>query len=697
MKKLIGIIVIVVIGLVWSNKMLAIPINLDSLRTEIRNLPDDTLKVIKLVDLSKKYSKNNADTAKNLVNLAINLAQKLNYTYGYAYSLKQQGGVYKYKSEYDSSLYFYNKALALFDSLANDSQKARVLNGMGNIYKRKGNYEQAIDHFMKSLELSRQIHDTVMISALYNNMAVLFFNMDDNYEQSLEYHLLNLELLKKIKNDGDIFTCLMNIGNVYKAMNDYENALGYYKLSFTYLNEQSNKYDKMLLVHNMGVLYERLEKYDLAIQNYYKAIELQKEIGNKSTLVFSLQGIGNILLAKGNILEGVKYLKESYQIAADIGDLKKQSKVAYALKEAYEKQGLYKESLHYLEIVDEIEDSVYSMDYIKAVTLLEQKYEAEKREQQIAFLEKEQEIQKLELAKKDSEAKQKSLQRNILIIILAFSMVFVLYVLNMNKKRRKRNVLLIKQNKKITEQRNKITKQNKELTESNKTKDRLFQIIAHDLRGPLVSVDSITQLIPYWIEEQDYDSLKKLSKTLEVSVNNVLSLIDNLLNWALSQQGKFPYQPENLKLKKAISESVKIYQPIAKIKNIEIQFKTDQELVAFADRNMFFTVMRNLLNNAVKFTPDGGDITIGMSHNAQFAKVWVQDSGIGISKDKKQEVFEFANGNKMGTKGELGKGLGLFFCKEFVALNNGEIFVDSSPNQGTKITFTLPLFNIAEN
>ena len=217
------------------------------------------------------------------------------------------------------------------------------------------------------------------------------------------------------------------------------------------------------------------------------------------------------------------------------------------------------------------------------------------------------------------------------------------------------------------------------------------------MRSPLVSIDSVTQLIPYWIEEQDYESLKKLSSTLELSVQNVLSLIDNLLNWALSQQGKFPYSPENLKLVENISEAIDIYKPIAEIKNIDLKFKHSKNVIVFADRNMLFTVMRNLLNNAIKFTPEEGSIEVGIDSNNQFAKIWVKDSGIGISEDKKEKVFELANGHENGTKGEVGKGLGLFFCKEFVNINNGDIFIESQKSKGTTITFTLPLFSIVEN
>jgi len=697
MKRFVGIVIVVCFGLTQSVNCHAIPINIDSLRLEVRAMPDDTLKVIKLADLSKKYIKYQIDTSYNLSLSSVRLSQKLEYKYGNAYAFKQLGLVYKYLTEYDSALVYYFKSLNLFKDLNVISEKARLLNRIANIYKRQGKFEESLDIFLSALDISITINDSVLISAIYNNVGVLYYDMA-YYDKALDYQMLNLAFEKERGSTNNIATILMNIGNIYKTKEYYDQAAEYYKQALVYLEKEGSKYDQLLLLHNMGAIYEENYKLTTALEYYNKALALEKEINYKELTVYTLQGIGNVYIKMGNFNVGIRYLENSYDLAEKIGDLRKMHVLSSNLYKEYEKHGDYKKSFQYLKKYVQIEDSIFAVEGKKQIVELEQKYEAEKRQQQIAFLEKEKEIQQLQLSKSKLESKQKSLQRNILILILIFASGFVFFMLKENKKRKKKNLLLVKQNKKITEQRTEIGKQNDSLLESNKTKDQLFQIIAHDLRGPMVSVDSITQLIPFWVEEQDYESLKKLSKTLELSVNNVLSLIDNLLNWALNQQGKFPYKPENLRLKKSISESIEVYRPIAEIKNIELKFEVSKDVIVFADRNMFFTVMRNLLNNAVKFTPEGGIITIGIGSNAQFAKVWVKDSGIGISEEKKNEVFSFANNkHELGTQGETGKGLGLFFCKEFVSMNNGDIFVDSEPGEGTTITFTLPLFNIAEN
>ncbi|MGM0505551.1 MAG: sensor histidine kinase, partial [Bacteroidota bacterium] len=299
--------------------------------------------------------------------------------------------------------------------------------------------------------------------------------------------------------------------------------------------------------------------------------------------------------------------------------------------------------------------------------------------------------------KNEIENKQAKFQRTVLIIAIIIAICLIFYLWNESKKRKKINQLLSLQNKKIGSQRVEIAKQNSELLEANKTKDKLFQIIAHDLRSPLISIDSIAQLIPIWIEEKDHDSLKKLSNTLELSVTNLLTLIDNLLNWALSQQGKIPYNPAMVNVKELVAEAVKLYKSSADLKNIELIDEVKEDILIFADKNMIHTVIRNLLNNAIKFTPENGKIYLGASVKNNKAQLWVKDTGIGIKEEHKEKMFEIAHGNGSGTKGETGKGLGLFFCKEFVEMNHGEIFMDSKINKGTTVSFTLPLYNTSVN
>ncbi|MFO7829255.1 MAG: tetratricopeptide repeat-containing sensor histidine kinase [Bacteroidales bacterium] len=703
MKKLFlfFIIQLVVFGF-FSNKK-CFGSNLDSLKRVILSMPDDTAKVDKLTDLSYKTYKNNTDSALSIVQKAILIAENIDYTEGYASALSQLGVVYKYQSEYDSALFYYNKSLAIFDSLGLDYERAVNLNRLGNVYKRYGSFDQSIDCFLKALEIFESLNDTLRTGFVLNNLGVLYYDLG-NYDESLRYYHLNLELRKKAGITAGLHTAYMNIGNVYNALaflrsnpEYYHKAIEYFLQAMYYLDNESNKYDRFLILHNIAVNSEQLGKFDDAKKYALQAIELGKEIGVKETMVYSIQCLGNTYIKEGDYAKGIKYLNESYALAKEIKDIRKQHRLSKNLFEVYERLGNSEQALQYLKDYVYYEDSVFSLNRKAQIVELEKKFEAKQKEQQIALLKKDKDLQEMELAKKEIESRQNKLQRAVLIFAIIIAIGLSGYFWVENKKRKKVNELLSLQNKKINKQRTEIATQNSELQESNKTKDKLFQIIAHDLRSPLISIDSISQLIPMWIDEQDYDSLKKLSKTLELSVNNLLTLIDNLLNWALSQQGKFPYKPDMANVKELISDALDLYKSVAALKNIKLVNQVKNDILVFADKNMIHTVLRNLLNNAIKFTPEGGKVYVGASVKTDMVELWIKDTGIGINKKYKEKVFEISNGNGNGTKGETGKGLGLFFCKEFVKINNGEIFIDSEVNKGTTITFTLPLYNPSNN
>lgn len=677
--------------------------NLDSLKNVILKLPDDTNKVDRLTDLSYKTYKNSTDSALSIAQEAIRIADNINYTKGYASALSQLGVVYKYQSEYDSALFYYNKSLTIFDSLGLDYEIATNLNRLGNIYKRYGSFDQSIDCFLKALDIFERINDTLRTTFVLNNLGVLYNDLRI-FDESLKYFQLNLDLRNNAGMTDYIHTVYMNIGNVYYELayekskpEYYQKAIEYFLQAMHHLNDESNKYDRFLILHNLATNSEQLGKFDDAKKYALQAIELGKEVGVKETMVYSIQCLGNTYIKDGDYVKGIKYLNESYELAKEIKDIRKQHRLSRNLFEVYERLGHSEKALQYLKDYVYYEDSVFSLNRKAQIVELEKKYEAKQKEQEIELLRKDKELQEMELAKKEIESRQNKLQRAVLIFAIIIAIGLSLFYWTENKKRKRVNELLSLQNKKINKQRTEIAKQNNELQETNKTKDKLFQIIAHDLRSPLISIDSISQLIPMWIEEQDYDSLKKLSKTLELSVNNLLTLIDNLLNWALSQQGKFPYKPDMANVKELISETLELYKSVAALKDIKLINKVKDDILIFADKNMIHTVLRNLLNNAIKFTPEGGKVFVGSSVKTNMVELWVKDTGIGINKKYKEKVFDISNGNGNGTKGETGKGLGLFFCKEFVKINNGEIYIDSEVNKGTTITFTLPLYNPSNN
>lgn len=238
-------------------------------------------------------------------------------------------------------------------------------------------------------------------------------------------------------------------------------------------------------------------------------------------------------------------------------------------------------------------------------------------------------------------------------------------------------------------------KDNQKLQELNKSKDKFFSIIAHDLKGPFGGLQQIGELL--WLNKSEISDEKrdKLTKALYQNSKNTFNLLDNLLKWANANSGLIVYEPSPINLREIILKNINLFESIAKKKNINLSSKIDDDIVAFADYNMIDTVVRNLISNAIKFTEANGKIEIIINNIDKKNKTFtiaIIDNGVGLDEDSQLKIFELNSiVSTFGTNNEIGTGLGLKLCKEFLTINKGEIWIESKINIGTTVYFSLPL------
>jgi len=237
-----------------------------------------------------------------------------------------------------------------------------------------------------------------------------------------------------------------------------------------------------------------------------------------------------------------------------------------------------------------------------------------------------------------------------------------------------------------------IKTQNEELQLLNNTKNKFFSIIAHDLRGPIGSMDSFLDVIIANLESNTREELLKNISLLKNSTRQTFSLLENLLTWARSQRDEIPYEPAWNNLRFIIDECVSIFKIKADAKKIRYISYLHQDLYCFFDAEMIRTILRNLINNATKYTRINSTIEISATKNEQNVVVSIKDTGIGINAKIKEKLFRIDS--KMpsaeGTNGEKGTGLGLILCYEFIKKHNGNIWVESEPEKGSTFRFSLP-------
>lgn len=240
-----------------------------------------------------------------------------------------------------------------------------------------------------------------------------------------------------------------------------------------------------------------------------------------------------------------------------------------------------------------------------------------------------------------------------------------------------------------------LNEKESQLRELISTKDKLFSIIAHDLRSPFNAILGFSKLLIEDTKDLEVDESKKQLKIINSSAKSTLILLDNLLNWSKAQTGQIIYKPQKANLSVIIREILEVSNSIAKLKNISLNYIQTDEIEVFADLDMLKTILRNLISNAVKYTHSNGKIDISAVRNQNNIKITVSDNGVGMSEDTRNKLFKIdTNVTTTGTLNEKGSGLGLVLCKEFVEKHSGVIWVESELGKGSAFVFSLPLDNI---
>ncbi len=243
-----------------------------------------------------------------------------------------------------------------------------------------------------------------------------------------------------------------------------------------------------------------------------------------------------------------------------------------------------------------------------------------------------------------------------------------------------------------------LQKTENQLKEINITKDKFFSIISHDLRGPLNSITGLLQILIAYTDSFSKEELQDFARNMDKSVKNLLDLLTNLLRWSQTQSGQIEYRPQSVDLQMVVNNTVNLLEVAASNKNLQVSVNIAKAIKVYADLDMLSFILRNLIHNAIKFTYTGGQIHIYSTLKDKEVEISVTDNGKGISKHDIDKLFKIDSCyTTAGTAKEIGTGLGLILCSEFIEKNGGSIFVESELKKGTSFRFTLPHVTISQS
>jgi two-component system, sensor histidine kinase and response regulator len=279
---------------------------------------------------------------------------------------------------------------------------------------------------------------------------------------------------------------------------------------------------------------------------------------------------------------------------------------------------------------------------------------------------------------------------NAYLVNEALAIIYIFYGLYLIKTENNNYQFSIeKQKEEMSFQANLMKLQAAELTELNSLKNKLFSVISHDLKAPMYAMRNFFhQAREHKLPARE---IRQMLPDVINDLNYTTGLLENLLHWAKSQMQSDKVRPQELGMNGIIEEVIQVLRLQADAKKIVIERKTDLPVFAYADRDMITLVVRNILSNALKYTPPGGRIIVGTNTYDCFAEIYIKDSGLGISPEEMKKINENNFYTTRGTASEAGTGLGLMLCKEFLLRNQGRMMIESEPGAGSTFSFTLPL------
>lgn len=629
--------------LFFSLKIIAIALafqtksRVDSLITSLKSIENqkDT-QYVNLLNLLA-FELRNTDNQKALAYglEAEELAEKLNYAKGLMKAKSHLGWIFYRRDDTQNSFSYAIQALQMAKKLDDVEEQINNLNTIGTIYSDQKEYDLAIRHLQEAIQLSNSKKFPYLYSRSYNNLAYAYIEKNE-LDSAFFYTEKALEIGKENNFPYTISFALRNLGDIYKRKQEYKKALEAYQQVIGYAKEYENNFMLISTYTKIASIYLQTDQDELALKYLLMGID----IGKKYHFPYELH--------------------LAYKLLSDL----------------YNKEQDIKNAFYYQSLYVQLRDSIYKIE--KQTYLFENEFT--KKEKQA--LSKENIIKQAEIIKKNTWL--------VVTFFLLFATgVFALLLFRSMNQKKEAYKIVLQQRNEIAEQNEKIKLQAEHLQQLNRTKDKILAIISHDFRNPIANLQNSLKLF----ETQNIDTkdILLITRALSKNIDIVQNTLDSLLHWAYAQMDGLRTQKEVFDIREVILELHEFFKLDLFKKQIVLDCQIMPHTLVYADPNQVILILRNLIANAIKFTPKKGKIILWAKEKHEERLICVSDTGIGIDKEKIKTLFDIDKViSTKGTEGEKGTGLGLLLCKEFVEKNGGIIWAESQVGKGTDFYFTLP-------
>lgn len=567
---------------------------------------------------------------------------------------EQLGEVHESNYDAPQAAEAYHNAIVLHKAQGIFSKVPALLYKHASMAIYAGDYNNALTSLEEILSGVKQKPDDVLRARTLMQIGVVNF-FQQKWDEALYFYRQALAAAEKLKNRQGVSIAYNNIANIYQKKGESATALSYYDKAIAIQRQEKDSASMCNCLMNMGTIYmqQGLQRKGMATLN--EALSISQAVGDHEIEALTYMNLARAHAFQNDHGKASEMLYRAEALSEQTGYKQVLHEVLTTGSNLFKQAGDYTKAYSYLARAMALGDSLTNQQLKEKTKELEVRYKTAEREAELQI-----HARDLRLAR---------IKQIFMLIVVAMLLALTGYLIYSTRSRRRRN---------------------RKLVALNATKDKLFSIISHDLKAPAIAQKIAVEALLENLDTIDEKGLREQLKAFHSASETQTELLQNLLHWAQLQTGRLKYRPFHFDISEAIRTVVELYSVPAQNKKIKVVTEMPPEHIVYADKLMISTVIRNLLNNAIKFSHPGGNVHLLVKPNGKGTIVSVSDSGTGMTTQQLGSLFKPLSGRaKEDMKGEKGSGLGLVVSKDLIERNNSHLQIESEAGKGTTIKFYL--------
>lgn len=563
-----------------------------------------------------------------------------------------------------------------------------AVDAMGHYFERREHYIKALSYYKKMILFSNRMNDTLKLGEAYFNTGRMFKALL-NFPKAQQYFDQSMEFYEVVDTKTGKVKLYNQVGDIYAQKDQPDSAAAYFQKAIQIAKNSNSIHNRIIAYHRLANIMSERDNYNEASSYYQHAIEIASSRG-RELLPGILLDYGNLFEKSGKTDKAIEFYRQCSKSAVAQNNTAVQISAAKKLAQLYASRKSNRLAIRYYQRSIELSDSMQKINSLQEMARFEARYNLMQKEQEIGLLDRERKLKEAKL--KNQELRSRLYFGGLILLALLVGVLLYHIITHIRKNR-----LLSAQNVQINDQNEELSQINEQLSASENrlmqalsTKNKLFAIIGHDLKSPLMDIKNLIFILKNNPGQFSAEDLKKHSGQIENRLTGILELLNNLLNWGMAERNTLKYTPREIDVVQLIQDTIRLFDGALNSKQIKINLQLEESIQWKTDFNMLEFILRNVLSNAIKFSDIGDKIDLIARIEKDQLKIVIEDEGIGMTEQQLEQIFVRTSEKiRRGTQKEKGTGLGMSVSQDFINQMGGKILVESTEGKGTKVEISI--------